>query len=150
MSFGRGSVTGIANKHKTNAKSSTEAELIGANDAKPQMLLTSYFVEAQGFTIDESVLFRENLSAMPLVNSKRTKHIRVRYYFIKDWIAAGDIVVKHCPVREILADHFTVGKTLTGYKKGRPLPVLPRMGRPPSSAPQNQTSTSTWNSTSYT
>ena len=43
-----------------------------------------------------------------------------------------------------------VGKTLTGYKKGRPLPVLPRMGRPPSSAPQNQTSTSTWNSTSYT
>ena len=43
-----------------------------------------------------------------------------------------------------------VGKTLTGYKNGRPLPVLPRMGRPPSSAPQNQTSTSTWNSTSYT
>ena len=43
-----------------------------------------------------------------------------------------------------------VGKTLTGYKKGRPLPVLPRMGRPPSSAPQNQTSTSTWNPTSYT
>ena len=70
MSFGRGFVTGIANKHKTNAKSSTEAELIGANDAKPQMLLTSYFVEAQGFTIDESVLFRDNLSAMPLVNSK--------------------------------------------------------------------------------
>ena len=46
--------------------------------------------------------------------------------------------------------HLPVGKTLTGYKKGRPLPVLPIMGRPPSSAPQNQTSTSTWNSTSYT
>ena len=45
---------------------------------------------------------------------------------------------------------LVVGKPLTGYKKGRPLPVLPRMGRPPSSAPQNQTSTSTWNSTSYT
>ena len=28
-----------------------------------------------------------------------------------------------------------VGKTLTGYKKGRPLPVIPIMGRPPSSAP---------------
>ena len=36
--------------------------------------------------------------------------------------------------------NLTVGKTLTVYKKGRP----------PSSAPQNQTSTSTWNSTSYT
>ena len=107
MSFGRGFVTGIANKHKTNAKSSTGAELIGANDAKPQMFLTSYFVEAQGFTIDDSVLFRDNLSAMSLVSSKRTKHIRVRYYFVKDRITAGDIVVKHCPTREILADHFT-------------------------------------------
>ena len=25
---------------------------------------------------------------------------------------------------------WTVGKTLAGYKRGRPLPVLPRMGRP--------------------
>ena len=25
----------------------------------------------------------------------------------------------------------SVGKTLAEYKKGRPLPVLPRMGRPP-------------------
>ena len=43
-----------------------------------------------------------------------------------------------------------VGKTLVGYKRGRPLPVLLRMGRPPSSASQKQTSTSTWNPTSYT
>ena len=43
-----------------------------------------------------------------------------------------------------------VGKTLAGYKRGIPLPVLPRMGRPPSSAPQNQTSTSIWNPKSYT
>ena len=33
-----------------------------------------------------------------------------------------------------LLGEVSVGKTLTGYKKGRPLPVLPRMGRPHSSA----------------
>ena len=33
-----------------------------------------------------------------------------------------------------LLGEVSVGKTLTGYKKGRPLPVLPKMGRPHSSA----------------
>ena len=40
MFFGRGYVTCIAKKHKINVKSSTEAELIGADDALPQMLWT--------------------------------------------------------------------------------------------------------------
>ena len=44
--------------------------------------------------------------------SKRTKHIRERYYFIKDRISTGGIVVKHCPTGEMLADHFT--KSLQG------------------------------------
>ena len=44
--------------------------------------------------------------------SKCAKHIRVRYYFIKDCISAGDIVVKHFPTREMLSDHFT--NTLQG------------------------------------
>ena len=38
---------------------------------------------------------------------KRTKHIRARYYFIKDRIAAGYIVVKYYPAKEILADQST-------------------------------------------
>ena len=40
MSLGIGSVTGIAKKHRINAKSSTEAGLIGADDSMPQMLYT--------------------------------------------------------------------------------------------------------------
>ena len=38
----RVSVMGIANKHKINTKSFTKAELIVANDAMQQMLLTCY------------------------------------------------------------------------------------------------------------
>ena len=54
----------------------------------PQILWTQYFIEAQGFNIDESVLFQDNLSAMLLERnriasiSKQTKHIRERYYFL--------------------------------------------------------------------
>ena len=37
---GRISITSISKKQKINTKSSTEAELIGADNAMPQMLLT--------------------------------------------------------------------------------------------------------------
>ena len=77
------------------------------------MLWARYFTQAQGFTIDKRVLFQDNLSTMLLelnvmnYSSKRTKHIRVRYYLIKDRIAVSDIVVNHCPTGVIPEDHFT-------------------------------------------
>jgi hypothetical protein len=40
-------------------------------------------------------------------SSKRTKHIRVTYFFIKDRVNNGDITIKHCPTGEMSADHFT-------------------------------------------
>jgi hypothetical protein len=39
--------------------------------------------------------------------TNRTKHIRVRYFFIKDRVSNGDITLKHCPTGEMIADHFT-------------------------------------------
>ena len=114
MLLGRGYVTGIAKKHKISTKISMEAELIRANDSMDQVLWTQYFIKAQGFTIGKSVLLQDNLSTMLLErndmapNIKRTKHIRVRYYFIKDIISTGDIVVKYCLTRENFADHFTM------------------------------------------
>ena len=96
-----------------NTKSSTEAELIGADNAMPHMLWTRYFLEAKGYVIDENVLYQDNMSAMLLENSrkksitKNTKHANVRYYFIKDRVETGDVVIEHCPTEKMLGDHFT-------------------------------------------
>ena len=49
---GRGSIISISKRKKLNTKSSTEAELIGADAAMPQMLCTRYFLVAQGYGID--------------------------------------------------------------------------------------------------
>ena len=38
---------------------------------------------------------------------KTMKHINVRYYFIKDRVETGDVVIEHCPTEEMLGDHFT-------------------------------------------
>ena len=61
---GRVSIIIISKKQKLNTKSSTEAELVREDNAMPQMLRTSYFLEEQGYGIDENILYQENMSAM--------------------------------------------------------------------------------------
>ena len=39
-------------------------------------------------------------------STKNTKHIKVRYYSIKDWVEIGDVVIEHCPTEAIMWDHF--------------------------------------------
>ena len=91
----------------------TEVELIGADDAMPQMLWTRYFLETQLYGIEENILYQENMSAMLLEkngnipSTQNTKHVNVRYYFIKDWVETGDVVIEHFPTEEILGYHFT-------------------------------------------
>ena len=80
----------------------TEKELIGEDDAMPHMLWTRYFLEAKGKDIEENILYQDNMRENLLENNgkksstKNTKHINVRYYFIKDWVETVDVVTEHC------------------------------------------------------
>ena len=110
---GQGSIIGISKKQKQNTKILTEEELVGADNTMPQMLWTRYFLEAQGYGIDNNILYQDNMSAMLLEkngkksSTKNTKHINVCYYLIKDQVETGDVVIKHCQTEEISGDHFT-------------------------------------------
>ena len=120
MTFGRGTIMNKSTKQKLNTNSSTEAELVGASDSVPQIVWTNYFVSAQGYSINDTILYQDNTSAISmekngkLSSSKRTKHINIRYFFIQDRIKNGEITVKYCPTDQMLADYFT--KPLQGAK----------------------------------
>ena len=47
-------------------------------------------------------------------SSKRTKHINVRYFFVKDCVDRGDFKITWCSTNEMLGDYFT--KPLQGSK----------------------------------
>ena len=120
MTMGKGSIFSTSCKQKINARSSTEAELIGVNDVAGQIIWTRNFINEQGYNINTSTLFQDNKSAMLLEqngilsSSKRTKHINVRYYFIKDCIDRKEIHVIYCPTESMIGDYFT--KPLQGSK----------------------------------
>ena len=73
MTMGSGAITNFSRKHKFNGKSLIEAELIGVDDALPQILLTRYFMENQGYKIDGNILFQDNKSAILLEKWKNNQ-----------------------------------------------------------------------------
>jgi hypothetical protein len=113
MSMGQGCLMPKAVKQKINTKSSTEAELVGVSDLLPYMIWTSYFLQAQGYDIDTATLYQDNKSAILLEKNgrkssgKNTKHVNIRYFFIKDRVDAGEINIEHCPTALMIADYFT-------------------------------------------
>jgi hypothetical protein len=116
MSLGKGAVISFLNKQKINSKSSTESELTGANQALSSILHTRYFIGAQGYLVQQNILFQDNQSTMQLkVNgsfssSKCTKHIKCRYFFICDKIKDGDLAVQYYPTEIMWVDVFTKPK----------------------------------------
>jgi len=120
MTMGKGAVQSRSLKQKINTKSSTEAELIAADTTTTPLLWSQWFLEEQGYNVDQSILFQDNKSTMLLEqngkesSSKRTRHINIRYFFITDCIERNELRVEYCPTDDMLADFLT--KPLQGKK----------------------------------
>ncbi len=94
MSLGDGAPISLSRKQKLNVRSSCEGELVGIDDALPSILWARCFIESQGYTVSQNILYQDNKSTILLANngrwssSKRTKHIKSRYFLSKTvWIA---------------------------------------------------------------
>ena len=111
--MGKGVLYTRSTKQKLNTKSSTEAELVGASDFLSQTMWTKRFLEAQGYNVSKNEFFQDNMSAMHMEENGRSsagqksRHINIRYFFIKDRIESGDILLLHCPTERMIADFFT-------------------------------------------
>ena len=134
MSLGLGAVMSGSWRQKLNTGSSTEAELVGIDDALKYIMWGLYFLQAQGHEIKKNVLMQDNKSTILMANngkfscSKRTKHIKNRYFMIKDKIGRGEIVIQYCPTEDMWADINT--KALQGslfYKMRARLMGVPEL-----------------------
>jgi hypothetical protein len=113
MSLGKGSVYSISRKQRINTKSSTEAELVGVDDGMPLVIWTRNFISAQGYKINDNVVFQDNQSTMLLAKNgrassgRRTRHIDIRYFFVTDRVKNGEMRIEYCPTADMVADFFT-------------------------------------------
>ena len=86
-------------KHKLNTRSSTEDELVGIHDIFPHIIWIQQLMQAQGYIVPTSMLYQDNKSTMTLdvkgksSSSKRTRHMNIRYYYIKSKVDDGSITI---------------------------------------------------------
>jgi len=64
MIYGSGVPISSSRKQRLNTRSSTEAELVGADDMATMMLWTKLFLEAHGVEITTNVLYQDNKSSI--------------------------------------------------------------------------------------
>jgi ribosomal protein L24E len=119
IKLGEGTIFVRASKQKLVSKSSTEAELIALSDNGSQIIWTREFLRAQGYEMEPTTVYQDNLSTIAMIqrgrsNSERTKHVNIRYFWLKDREANGEIKIEYLPTNEMVADIFT--KPLQGEK----------------------------------
>ncbi|GJR92471.1 retrovirus-related pol polyprotein from transposon TNT 1-94 [Tanacetum coccineum] len=99
-----------AKKHQSVAMSSVEAEYVAAARCCANILWMKSRLTDYGIIYKKVPIFCDNTSAIAISNNpvlhSRTKHIDIRYHFIRHHILKGDIELHFIPTQYQLADIF--------------------------------------------
>jgi len=112
ITLGSGSVFTRSGKQKAVSRSSTEAELIALSDSLPTILWARQFLKDLGIDIGPVQIHEDNTSTIALAergksNKGMTKHVKVRYFLVKQYIAEGEIEITHTRTEDMWADLLT-------------------------------------------
>jgi hypothetical protein len=113
FTMGKGSTSSYSRKIKLNTRSSMEIELLVADMYVPKMIWSLNFIQAQGYKTECVGLYQNSLSSQLLIKNgrmssgKKTKHIKSKFFFIKDRVDVGEIKVIDYPTEEMWADVLT-------------------------------------------
>jgi hypothetical protein len=99
-------------KQKIVVKSSTEAELVATSDSANQAFHMRRFIIAQGHDDKPVTIYQDNLSCMALIakgkaSSEKTRHMSIRYFWVKERVDQGEVVLEHLATELMVANILT-------------------------------------------
>jgi transposase InsO family protein len=108
-----GCISWRSKKQRTVALSSTEAEYMALSEATQEAVWLKAFMRELGEDVGDGALtvYEDNQGAIALAKNpefhKRTKHIDIRYHFVREKVEDGQVMLEYCPTQEMLADLMT-------------------------------------------
>jgi hypothetical protein len=107
-----GAVHCRSSKQQIVTESSTEAELVGLSDSANQGLFLRNFLTLQGYSMPAVTVYQDNMSCMALQargrsGGERTRHIEIRYFWMKDRVDRGEATIVHKGTAELYANVLT-------------------------------------------
>ncbi len=82
-------------------------------------------IRAQGYDVSHAMLYQDNKSAIllevngKLSSSKKTKHIKMKFFFIKDQVEKGDVKIEHLGTDKMWVDILTKPKQGKAFRRDR-------------------------------
>ena len=118
-----GVIATYSSKQKLVTLSSAEAELVAACEGVTIAIGIREFLIHQGLTLEPSKLYEDNQAVIHFIKtgkskSRKSKHIKSRYFFIKQYVDDGEFIVEWCETINMIADIMTkplVGEKFNGF-----------------------------------
>jgi hypothetical protein len=81
-------------------------------DALSQVLWTREYLIAAGLDVGPAMIYQDNQSTIWLANkgrstSERSRHIKIRHFFVSHYIENEEVMVKYLPTGDMVADVLT-------------------------------------------
>lgn len=119
-------VSWVSQKQRCVALSTCEAELMAATAAACQGIwLRNVLSQITSEFVEPITLFIDNRSTMDLAKNPvfngRSKHIDIRYHFIRECVERGEVIIKHVSSDLQRADSLTKAMTTVKFERMRSL-----------------------------
>ncbi len=106
------------------ALSTAEAEYVALASASQEATwLRRLFEDLHEKQAEPTVIHEDNQSAICIAQNpqyhSKTKHIDIKYHFIREKIVDNTIELRYCPTNDMLADTLTKGLTYDKFSKLR-------------------------------
>ena len=107
---GRTRVVGLDTRHRTRVTRDHDTAVLAIPVVCPIWLRT-FLKELFGATMEPTTLYCDNQSAIALAKDHqyhaRTKHIDIRFHFIRWIVENGSLALVYCPTEDMIADTLT-------------------------------------------
>ncbi|KAJ9545288.1 hypothetical protein OSB04_024995 [Centaurea solstitialis] len=112
-------VSWTSKKQNSMSTSTAEVEYVAAGICCAQVLWLRNLLQDYDIQLSKIPIYCDNTSAIAIANNpvlhSKTKHIEVRYHFIRDHVMNGDIELHFVPTEYQLADLFTKPLDVTRF-----------------------------------
>uniref|UniRef100_A0A0A9XU65 Copia protein n=2 Tax=Lygus hesperus TaxID=30085 RepID=A0A0A9XU65_LYGHE len=123
IKFNGGLISWASKKQRTIALSTVEAEYMALSFNVQEIIwLRSLIKEIYPKSVLEpTIVYCDNMGSINLskndIVSQKSKHINLRYHFLKEHVKNGDVIIKYLPTDDMLADVLTKPLALPKFVK---------------------------------
>ena len=122
--LGGGAITWSSRKQSSVALSTVEAEYMALSVATQEAVWLRQLQEELDVTeAGPTLIYEDNQVAISMAKNpvfhKRTKHVQIRYHFVREAVEQGTITLEYCRTDNMLADSFTKALARDQFEKLR-------------------------------